>query len=81
MLADGCSFQAHSNRSLIAPRECGDVEYAHERERGFFGPSPTVALCAVSLIMRDLLTDLRPYSGIAARPVDPDYEHSHKNLS
>jgi hypothetical protein len=40
-----------------------------------------VALCAVSLIMRDLLTDLGHFSGMPARPVDQNYEHSHQNLS
>ena len=47
MLADGCSFQAKSNRSLIAPRQRGDVEQAHERERRFFGPIQRLR-CALS---------------------------------
>ena len=80
MLADGCSFQANSNRSLVAPRQCGDVEHAHELKRRFFWPSPAVALCAVSLIMRDLLTDLGHLGGKPARPVDQDYEHPYQNL-
>jgi hypothetical protein len=40
-----------------------------------------VALCAVSLIMRDLLTDLGHLGGKPALPVDQNYEHSHQNLS
>ena len=49
MLAEGCSFQANSNSSLIAPRQCGDVEHAHERERehGFSGPLQRLR-CALS---------------------------------
>jgi hypothetical protein len=46
-----------------------------------FSPFTAVALCAVSLIMRDLLTDLGLFSGIPALPVDHDYEYSHQNLS
>ena len=47
----------------------------------FFSPRMAVALCAVSLIMRDLLTDLGPFCVIPARLVDHDYEYSYQNLS
>jgi len=45
-----------------------------------FLPFTAVALCAVSLIMRDLLTDLGRLGGKPARPVDHDYEHPYQNL-
>ena len=67
-------------KSLIAPRKTGDTAHPHELELDC-SPFTAVALCAVSLIMRDLLTDLGHFSGIPARPVDHDYEYSHQNLS
>ena len=86
--ADGGAFQGDNNGALIAPRESADVAHPHKLERCFFMSFGvvfllfmTVALCAVSLIMRDLLADLRPFSGIPAGPVDHDYEYSHQNPS
>jgi hypothetical protein len=67
-------------RSLIAPHESGNIAHLQGLERGF-SPFTAVALCAVSLIMRDLLTDLGHFSGKPASPVDHDYEYSHQNLS
>ena len=78
--ADGNSFETDHIVTLIAPRKSTDVAHPHEIEH-VFSPSTAVALFAVSLIMRDLLTDLGPFDGIPARPVDHDYEHSHQNLS
>jgi len=46
-----------------------------------FLPFTAVALCAVSLIMRDLLTELGQLCGYPVRPMDHDYEYSHQNLS
>ena len=67
-------------KSLIAPCKNADIAQPHELELGL-SPLTAVALCAVSLIMRDLLTDLGHFSGKLARPVDHDYEYSHQNLS
>ena len=78
--ADGNSFETDHIGTLIAPRKSADVAHPQGLEHVFFAPhGGCVVRCL--LIMRDLLTDLGPFSGIPARPVDHDYEHSHQNLS
>ena len=67
-------------KSLIAPRKTAHIAHPHERDLDC-SPFTAVALCAVSLIMRDLLTDLGHLGDKPARPVDQDYEHPYQNLS